>query len=305
MRVSVGIPFYNAERTLADAIRSVFAQTSERWELILVDDGSSDDSLSIAQAVHDPRVTVLSDGVNRGLVSRLNQIAQLARGEYLARMDADDMMHPERLELQVQHLDEKPEVDLVSAGAYTIDADNNLTGTRGLGPLDARPELALRGPPHVHPTVTGRTSWFRLNPYDEAYVRAEDVELWCRTCAGGQSSPLGGITVPGCKLDRPLLFYRDTNQLALRPYLKSNQTHRKVIARYGPSVVGWPLTSWLMLQSHLRSAMFGLCAAAGMQGRIVSRRNAPLSEALRAEGTRALNAVLRTSVPGLGDSHPR
>ena len=289
MRVSVGIPFYNAERTLADAIRSVFAQTSQRWELILVDDGSSDDSLSIAQAVRDPRVTVLSDGVNRGLVSRLNQIAQLARGDYLARMDADDLMHPKRLELQVQYLDANPEVDLVSAATYTIDGDNNLTGARGLGPLDARAEVALRGPQFVHPTVTGRTTWFRCNPYDQAFVRAEDAELWCRTA----------LHTNAAKLEQLLLFYRDTNQLALGPYLKSNQTQRKIIAAYGPSVVGRSKTAWLILESHLKSAMFRVCAAAGMQRMIVGRRNSPLGELLRAEATDALSDVLRTPMPGL------
>ncbi len=289
MHVSVGIPFLNPEQTLTDAIRSVFAQTFEDWELILVDDGSSDASLEIAHAVKDPRVRVLSDGVNRGLVCRLNQIAQLARGEYLARMDADDLMHPQRLELQVQHLDANPEVDLLGTAAYTIDADSNLTGKRASGPPATSPETVLRRSLFIHPTVTGRTRWFRANPYDGAFVRAEDYELWCRTCWHTNSA----------KLEELLFFYRDSNQLDLQPYLKSSRTTRKIIARYGPSFVGWPKTTCLMIQSYLKSGLFRICAAAGTQEIIVSRRGSPLSEAQRAAGVATLKTIWQTPVPGL------
>src|SRR5438045_1632919 len=92
--VSIGISFQNARATLADAVRSVLAQTCRDWELLLVDDGSSDGSLELARRIEHPRIQVISDGVNQGLASRLNQIALLARGTYLARMDADDLMHP-------------------------------------------------------------------------------------------------------------------------------------------------------------------------------------------------------------------
>ena len=79
MRITIRILFHNCEQTLADAIRSVFAQTFHNWALILVDDGSIDGSLEIARKVSDSRVCVISDGVNKGLPSRLNQIARLAR----------------------------------------------------------------------------------------------------------------------------------------------------------------------------------------------------------------------------------
>ena len=75
--VTIGIPFYNARRTLADSVRSVFAQTHADWELLLVDDGSTDGSLDIARSITEARVRSVSDGVHRGLVYRLNQIATL------------------------------------------------------------------------------------------------------------------------------------------------------------------------------------------------------------------------------------
>ena len=96
--VTIAIPFYNPGPAFEDAIKSVFAQTYTNWELLLVNDGSTDDSLEKALAIKDSRVQVINDGKNLGLGARLNQIAQLASGEYLARMDADDIMHPERIE---------------------------------------------------------------------------------------------------------------------------------------------------------------------------------------------------------------
>src|SRR5512138_427624 len=104
MTVSIGIPFYNPGRAFEKAVRSVFSQTHADWELILMDDGSSDGSLELARSITDPRVRVLSDGANRGLCARLNQIAREARHGLLCRMDADDVMHPDRLHRQVEEL---------------------------------------------------------------------------------------------------------------------------------------------------------------------------------------------------------
>ena len=101
MLVSIGLPFFNAGRMLTAALQSIFAQSLEDWELILLDDGSSDKSLHLAASIQDLRVRLFSDGRNRGLSYRLNQSALLARGKYLARMDADDVMHPDRLRRQI------------------------------------------------------------------------------------------------------------------------------------------------------------------------------------------------------------
>ena len=101
MPITIGIPFYNAEVYLADAIRSIFAQTYQEWELILVDDGSTDSSLEIARSVKDSRVRVIADGVNRRLPYRLNQITAEAKYDLIGRMDADDIISPVRFEKQL------------------------------------------------------------------------------------------------------------------------------------------------------------------------------------------------------------
>jgi len=158
MRVTIGIPFYNAEQTLADAVRSVFKQTIRDWELLLVDDGSTDGSLAIAQAVQDSRVHVYSDGRRRGLANRLNEITELAGGEYLARMDADDLMHPERLARQMDALLKPAPADLVASAVYVLDEQGDPAGIWGDGRVNLGLAAVLQRCPFVHPTVTGKTA---------------------------------------------------------------------------------------------------------------------------------------------------
>lgn len=120
MYISIGIPFFNAEKYLEDAIKSVLAQTFQNWELILVDDGSTDRSLEIARSFVDPRIRIISDGSNRRLPYRLNQIINEAKYDIIARMDADDLMAVDRLEKQMKVLNENPEIDLVVTSLYSI-----------------------------------------------------------------------------------------------------------------------------------------------------------------------------------------
>jgi glycosyltransferase involved in cell wall biosynthesis len=291
--VTVGIPFLNAERTLVDAVRSVFAQTLTDWELILMDDGSTDGSADLVRGIDDPRVRLVSDGVNRGLCDRLNQITSLAQGRYLARMDADDLMHPQRLERQVAYLDRHADVDAIDTGTYTVDDDLTPIGVRGERPLDGDPVSVLRNGLLIHPTVMGRAEWFRANPYDPEYVRAEDRELWCRTCA----------TTRFARLTEPLFFYREGLAGNLRNYLRSAVTVRKILRVYGPPLVGSWRTSILVGQSHLRSFAYRVYTMLGMQGRLIRKRNRLLTEAEHRTARSVLAEILQTRVPGLDSVH--
>ncbi len=288
-RVSVGLPFYNAEATLADAIRSVFSQSFTDWSLVLLDDGSTDGSLAIAQAVRDPRVSVHSDGVNRGLIHRLNQLGGMAAGEYMARMDADDLMHPDRLGQQVRYLDEHADVHVVGTAAYSIDDRNVVSGVRGEAPLDASPAAILeQGGLLIHGAAVGRTDWFRGNPYDREYVRAEDFELWLRT------SQRSRFTV----LEQPLYFCRE-GRVSLDDYLLTCKTSRQILRTYGPSVIGRRATGKLVLRSHLKSLAYRLFGSLGAHGFLVRRRNRALEELERAEAEQIVQSLLRIPVPGL------
>ena len=154
MPVSIGIPFFNPGQAFEPAVRSVFAQTFTDWELFLVDDGSTDGSLERARAITDSRVTVVTDGANRGLCERLNQIARLARHDLLCRMDADDVMHPARLAQQVDWMRRNPDVDVLGAQAITIDDAERATGVLGVPFDESRVEReALARSLLVHVTV--------------------------------------------------------------------------------------------------------------------------------------------------------
>ena len=292
--VTIGIPFLNARRFLATAVRSVFAQTHQDWELVLVDDGSSDGSLDVVRRLDDPRVRLVRDGGHRGLCARLNQIAAMARGDYLARMDADDVMHPERIERQLALLGADPGLDVVDTATFTVDDDLTPLGVRGDRPLDCRPEAVLRDGLLIHPTVTGRAEWFRRHPYDGAFVRAEDRELWMRTCA----------TTRFARLEEPLFFYREGPAGNLGNYLRTERTVRAILRRYGPPLVGTRRTRLLVMRSRLKSMAYRVGTGLGLQGRLISRRNRRLEPAEIREASRILAAIQGTRVAGLEEGAP-
>jgi glycosyltransferase involved in cell wall biosynthesis len=261
-RVSVVIPFYNAEHTLLDAVRSVFAQTYVDWELVLVDDGSTDASLEIAKRISDPRVQVVSDGVNRGLIYRLNQMVGLTRGDYIARMDADDLMHPRRLEAQVQAFAGDAGLDVVATGIVVMNGSFRAVGTRDLQELDMRPLSVLMRGGIVHPSIMARREWFDRFPYREGYVRAEDRELFLRSLPATKFG----------KLLEPLNFYMESGVQSAAKLLASYRTERRTIREYGPGYVGHMATIWLLLRSWGKSLVVRLLAFGGQLERLVHRR---------------------------------
>ena len=289
MRVSIGIPFYNSEKTLEDAIRSVFAQSFQDWELILVDDGSVDGSLHIASCVEDARVKLISDGCNRGLPYRLNQITSLASGEYIARMDSDDIMHPERLAAQVKYLDENPAVEVLGTAIYGMEVDGTILGVRGDEELNTDPSAVLAHGLMIHPTGFGRADWFRSNPYDSRYVRAEDYELWCRTCN----------TTRFHSVNQPLLFYRDGCGTRPQKYLKTKETARTIIRQYGPHYVGSARSCVLVAETYVKGAIYCLLEGIGLEKAVTQRRYRKLGYGELAEAEEQIERVKQTLVPGL------
>jgi len=181
--VSIVMAMRNAERTLQPCLRSLLQQTCADWELLLLDDGSQDRSPEIAAAVGDARIRLLSDGKHRGLPVRLNQGIALARGKYVARMDADDIAYPQRLARQAAFLDANSAIDLVASRAILFDNDGTATG---LFPFPGNDHAAIcawpwRGFVFAHPTWMGRTAWFRRHPYSEQALKAQDQELLLRS----------------------------------------------------------------------------------------------------------------------------
>lgn len=226
MKLSIGIPFYNAENYLIDAIRSIFAQTWQDWELLLVDDGSTDNSLSIANSIKDPRVRVISDGCNRKLPYRLNQITREAKGEYLARMDADDLISPLRFEKQIKILDSCKEIDLVTTGICSITNDNRPTGIRNktVHEIISGRNLLLGKCSIVHAAMMGRKSWFERNTYDETAILTEDYELWLRAFSKNDLN----ISI----MRDHLYYYREENNVSSAKMLKAYKKQIEIIHQY-------------------------------------------------------------------------
>ncbi len=194
--VTVVMPVYNGAAFLGDAIGSVLAQTFADFELLVVDDASSDESADVIASYRDPRIRFERNARNLGQTATLNRALELARGRYVARLDQDDVSLPLRLERQVELLDRRPEVDVVGTWGFLIDA-----GGRRVGAMRRRVRdrgnflgaLAVGECPFWHPSVVFRRDAIRaLGGYDPSFAPADDVDLWTRLALrGGQ-----GVVLP-------------------------------------------------------------------------------------------------------------
>jgi glycosyltransferase involved in cell wall biosynthesis len=192
--VSVVLPVYNAGPTLPQALASIQLQTFREWELILIDDGSTDHCMA-GFSSSDNRVRMVQDGRNLGLAARLNQGIDLARGKYLARMDQDDVAYPSRLERQLEFLDRNPNVDLAGTKAIVFRDEGHPVGLFPFrathSEICARPWNGFYLP---HPTWMGLIEWFRRHRYAmPEIVRAEDQDLLLRTYDSSRFACVGEI----------------------------------------------------------------------------------------------------------------
>lgn len=289
--VSIGIPFFNAEKTLLDAVKSVFVQSHIDWELILLDDGSTDRSLEIARAIDDPRVRVYSDGSNRRLASRLNEIAHLARFDYIARMDADDMMSRDRIERQLKFLVENSKLDLVSAGVVSMSDDWVPTGMRCVPEghtITPRAVLAGRSG-IVHAAVLGRRAWFLRNPYDVSLRIGEDTDLWIR--AYGKRDLNAKI------LEAPLYFYREDSNVTYAKLKEAYRVQRHTIVSRSSGFHLSDRAAAYAVAGMKSSVAFALNTLGHMEI-IRQRRNAmSLTAAHRSSLSREIDETRATSIP--------
>lgn len=193
LRVSILLPVYNAAATLALCLRSIVRQREARWQCVIVDDGSQDETLQIADgfATDDPRFNIVRRP-HEGLVAALNAGLESCRGEYVARMDGDDVMHRRRLELQCAALDEQPELAAVGSHVRLFPRSALQQGflayERWLNAIVSPDELvreAFIECPIAHPTLTIRTAVLKAYCYrDEGWP--EDYDLILRLLSDGR-----------------------------------------------------------------------------------------------------------------------
>lgn len=206
--ITVAMPVYNGGAYLEAAVASIVRQIYPHWQLMLVDDGSTDGAIDALPMLADPRIHVIRDGRNLGLAARLNQIIDQAEGDFIARMDGDDISHPERFARQVQALQQHPTVDLVAARCRTISSNGQLLGLMPF--VGTHQEICAtpwKGFYMPHPTWMGRVAWFRRYRYaDPAPYCCEDQELLLRSYASSTFMAL----------PEELLDYRLRDSLAWR-----------------------------------------------------------------------------------------
>lgn len=202
-KVSVIMPVYNGEEFLREAIDSILAQSFSDFEFIIVNDGSTDTSESIIRSYNDPQIVYIENEKNEGVIFSLNKAIDAAQGEFIARMDADDIAIPERLEKQVEYLITHPDVSIVASTVQLIDEKghqlkdwqediNHISSTAIKRYLPINNCIA-------HPSIMGRAELFRKYKYQRNQKFSEDYDLWLRLLSDKKKIE---------KIGEPLLYHR-------------------------------------------------------------------------------------------------
>jgi glycosyltransferase involved in cell wall biosynthesis len=207
--ITVIMPVYNAQSFLKDSIESILNQTYSNFEFLVFNDASTDSSLEIIQSYRDSRIKCIDSPLNSGYVHHLNRGLKMARGKYIARMDADDISLPERFQYQFNLMESNPSIVLCGT-------DINFIGSRKgrvrfpIDHADIVTQFILKGNAIAHPSVMMRTSvihQFNIE-YDQSLEPAEDYDMWVRLSSFGTI-----VNIP-----EPMLQYRvhDNNESIIK-----------------------------------------------------------------------------------------
>ena len=181
-KLSVLMSVYNSERFLKDAIDSVLNQTFSDFEFLIFEDSSSDRSLEIIGSFDDKRIKLIRNDINFGLTYNLQKGMELAKGKYVARMDADDICLPERFKRQIDFLDDNPDISILGTSViFFDDFGNDILGFQPITHDEIKVELLL-GFTLLHPSVMMRMEDLRLHKlnYNTHFRYSQDFDLWVR-----------------------------------------------------------------------------------------------------------------------------
>jgi glycosyltransferase involved in cell wall biosynthesis len=272
--VSIIMPVFNAGQFLEPAIASIFAQTFNDWELVAVDDGSTDGSWAYLQRINDPRVRIMRNERNRGVPTTLNRAIESSRGPWIARMDADDIILPRRLELQLAAMEAEPQVDALGCGSFIVDRELNAV-------LVQRPprdhEKIVRWPslsfPLTFGALMGKAEWWRRWRVDPRVgVTGHEFDLYFRSHLESRFS-----NVP-----EPLYVYRFFGHTRTWTKLTKSVYYRSMtLLRHGFRM-GLPGMTLLGLASMLpRPLLWAISMATERQTGLTRREGTPVSESDR------------------------
>ncbi len=175
------MPIHNGDSYLRQAIDSILQQTFTNFEFIIIDDASTDNTKKIIKSYADKRIVLLENKGKLGVAKSLNKAIAIARGDYIARMDADDISLADRFDKQISYLENNPSIDLVGSSAYLINANDKEIG------LYIRPHspkiikwTAFFSNPMIHPSIMAKALILKQNHYQENLENGQDYELWSR-----------------------------------------------------------------------------------------------------------------------------
>ncbi len=193
--ISVILPAYNIERYLAKAIQSIIEQTFTDFELLIVNDGSVDNTQAVAQGFDDNRIHIINNPRNIGLMRTLNVGIKHAKAALIARQDADDWSHPNRFQKQIDFMNANPDVAACSTNRINVDENGNEQPMRPMPPRPTYASMKKRNE-MVHTSAVIRKSVLdEVGGYNEHFRSAEDYELWLRII---QKHPIANLPEPLC-----------------------------------------------------------------------------------------------------------
>jgi glycosyltransferase involved in cell wall biosynthesis len=246
--ISVVMSVYNSEMFLREAIDSVLEQTFKDFEFIIINDGSIDCSLEIIKSYNDKRIVLIENEGNKGLIHSLNKGLEIAKGQYVARMDADDICLPERFRKQVEFLELNPNVGVLGCDYISI----NEKRERNILAIDSCPKIKtflLFTATMCHPTLMLRKQVLIDNKlsYSEAAKHVEDYDLWCRLA----------LSTDFFNLNEILFKYRDhANQVSHQnralQIQNSNVIQENYLKNLGFLYSGSDLKTHFLISSNVR-----------------------------------------------------
>ena len=223
-KISVVMGIYNCANTLEEAIDSLLNQTYTNWNLIMCDDGSTDDTYSVAKRykeLYPDKIILIRNKQNIGLNYTLNHCLKYANGEYIARMDGDDISLPERFEKEVDFLDNHPQYSIVSTPMIHFDEFGEFR--KGIGNGEPRLNSFAKGTPFCHaPCMVRREAYEAAGGYSvsKQRLRVEDWDLWIRMYEKGYK---------GYVLEQPLYMMRDDRNAYSRRKFKYRINEIRVV----------------------------------------------------------------------------
>ena len=287
--VSVLMPAFNAQKYLRNAVDSILNQTYGNFELLILNDGSSDQTQAILDSFSDPRIKILRHEKNQGLVSTRNDLVAAARGKYIALLDSDDIAFPARLEKQVTFL-EQEKAEIIGADHFTLNEANGKLkkSKQRYSNADIHAMMSVCSP-LCNPAVMGLASLFKSHPYQSGTDIVEDYSLW-------QKLALEGVRFANIKV--PLIYYRMHPNQSSQSKIECNQEiflaqQRQYLIGLGldpnltPRATAWPTRLKIapLFLCQLNKKIRGISLAANYQiyARFQTRKNGLLTPFTRLE----------------------